>query len=194
MKKMKSGISIFFIILGFVFFVLDIVIPLLGILNMYDFKVNPVTEEDKPVTTEILKNAWASTISVSKGKALDASELPGFVAVQDDEIIGLITYHIKDNECEIVTLDSLFEGIGVGTALVMAVKQTAINAGCSRLWLITTNDNFEALRFYQTRGFLLVAVHRNAVTEARKNIKPEIPLYGLESIPIRDEIELEMIL
>jgi len=165
-----------------------------GDIYMHDFDIRPTTANDKIQITEILKDAWESTISVSKGKALNASELPGFVAVQDEEIIGLITYHIKDNECEIVTLDSLIEGIGVGTALIMAAKQTAINAGCARLWLITTNDNFEALRFYQTRGFLMVAVHRNAVTEARKKIKPEIPLYGLESIPIRDEIELEMML
>ncbi|MBC8179899.1 GNAT family N-acetyltransferase [candidate division KSB1 bacterium] len=161
---------------------------------MYDFEIRPITADDKTVTANILKDAWASTISVSKGKALDASELPGFIAVLGDEIIGLITYHIKNNECEIVTLDSLHEGIGVGTALVMAVKQTAINAGCTRLWLITTNDNTDAMRFYQTRGFLLVAVHRNAVTEARKKIKPEIAIYGFESIPIRDEIELEIML
>jgi GNAT superfamily N-acetyltransferase len=161
---------------------------------MYDFDVFSITADDKPAITEILKDAWVSTISVSKGKAHDASELPGFMAVQDDEIIGLITYNIKDNECEIVTLNSLFEGIGVGTVLVKAVKQTAIKAGCARLWLITTNNNTDALRFYQIRGFLLVAVYRNAVTEARKKIKPEIPLNGLESIPVRDEIELEMML
>jgi hypothetical protein len=65
--------------------------------------------------------------------------------------------------------------------------------GCTRLWLITTNDNLHALRFYQKRGFMLVAVHRNAVEQSRK-LKPEIPLYGKDGIPIRDEIELEMLL
>jgi ribosomal protein S18 acetylase RimI-like enzyme len=192
-EKMKPRISIFFIILGFILFVFDIAATLLGVLNMHDFEIHPITAEHKPVTTEILKDAWVSTISVSRGKALDAAELPGFVAVQEKNIIGLITYHIKENECEIVTLDSLVEDIGVGTALVKAVKQTAKNAECTRLWLITTNDNTDALRFYQTRDFLLVAIYRNAIEESRK-LKPEIPLYGFESIPIRDEIELEMLL
>jgi hypothetical protein len=57
--------------------------------------------------------------------------------------------------------------------------------------LVTTNDNLNALRFYQKRGFVLVAVHRNALEVSRK-LKPEIPLVGMDSIPLRDEIELEM--
>lgn len=59
-----------------------------------------------------------------------------------------------------------------------------------RLWLITTNDNMEALRFYQKRGFILSALYPNALEESRK-LKPEIPEVGLEGIPLRDEIELE---
>ncbi len=50
-----------------------------------------------------------------------------------------------------------------------------------------------ALRFYQKRGFVLVAIHRDALDISRK-LKPEIPLIGNDGIPLRDEIELEMIL
>ena len=107
------------------------------------------------------------------------------------EIGGLITYHIAGDQCEIVTLDSLVEGIGIGTALIEAVKQTVLAIGCKRLWLITTNDNLHALGFYQKRGFRLVAVHRNALEQSRK-LKPEIPMMGLGGIPIWDEIEIEM--
>jgi RimJ/RimL family protein N-acetyltransferase len=78
-------------------------------------------------------------------------------------------------------------------ALIEAVKNTARAAKCKRLWLITTNDNLNALRFYQKRGFVLVAVHRNAL-EISRQLKPEIPLFGADGIPLRDEIELEMIL
>ncbi len=49
------------------------------------------------------------------------------------------------------------------------------------------------VRFYQRRGFVLVALRRSAVDESRK-FKPEIPLLGMDGIPIRDEIELEMAL
>ena len=106
---------------------------------------------------------------------------------------GLVTFHIAGDACEIVTLDSLHPGQGIGTALIEAVKAAAGAAGCRRLWLITTNDNLHALGFYQKRGFRLVAVHPGAVDDSRK-LKPEIPLIGNDGIPIRDEIELEIVL
>jgi ribosomal protein S18 acetylase RimI-like enzyme len=102
-----------------------------------------------------------------------------------------LTYHIDGDACEIVTLDSQREGWGIGTALIEAVKAAARQSGCGRLWLVTTNDNTHALRFYQKRGFILAALHRDAVAASRA-IKPEIPFFGVDGIPIRDEIELEM--
>jgi GNAT superfamily N-acetyltransferase len=116
--------------------------------------------------------------------------LPGFVAICENEPSGLITYHLDSAECEIVTLDSLKEGYGIGSALIEAVKREALNAGCARLWLITTNDNTPALRFYQKRGFAIKAVYPNALENSRR-LKPEIPEIGIDGIPIRDEIELE---
>ena len=90
-----------------------------------------------------------------------------------------------------VTFNSTVEGQGIGTALLEAVKLAAVEAGCNRLWVITTNDNWPALRYYQKRGFRLRAVYPDALDHSRK-LKPEIPLFGLEGIPLRDEIELEM--
>lgn len=97
----------------------------------------------------------------------------------------------EGDDCEIVTLDSLNPGIGIGTALLDAVEDRARQAHCTRLSITTTNDNLNALRFYQKRGFLLVAVYRNAVDVARK-LKPQIPLIGRDGIPVHDEIELQM--
>jgi ribosomal protein S18 acetylase RimI-like enzyme len=92
-----------------------------------------------------------------------------------------------------VTIDTKQSSRGIGTALIEAVKNAAREANCKRLWLITTNDNLNALRFYQKRGFVLVAIHRNALARSRQ-LKPEIPLVGAGGIPLRDEIELEMVL
>ena len=114
------------------------------------------------------------------------------MAVRVGERVGLITYHIEQESCEIVTLNSVQGSMGVGTALIDVVRYVARYSGCRRLWLVTTNDNLNALRFYQKRGFVLVAVHRNALEVSRK-LKPEIPLVGMDGIPLRDEIELEMI-
>ena len=65
-------------------------------------------------------------------------------------------------------------------------------SGARRLWLITTNDNVDALRFYQRRGFRLVRVHAGAVDRSRAALKPGIPEAGDHGIPLRDELELEM--
>jgi ribosomal protein S18 acetylase RimI-like enzyme len=81
----------------------------------------------------------------------------------------------------------------VGSALIAAVRAAAQAAGCRRLWLVTTNDNTRALRFYQKRGFRLAALYPNAMERYRR-LKPQIPELGLDGIPLRDEIELEMTL
>ncbi len=148
-------------------------------------------EADRAWVCLLLIQHWGSREIVSRGRVHDAGEKAGFIAEQDGDRIGLATYLIERSQCELVTLNGLTEGIGVGTALVEAVADAARSAGCERLWLITTNDNIAALRFYQKRGFLLVAVHRNAMDESRR-LKPEIPEIGLDGIPLRDEIELEL--
>ena len=142
---------------------------------------------------ELLEREWGSTLVVSRGRLHQALELPGFVALVDGLPLGLLTYRIEEDECELVTINSLRSGEGVGSALLQAVREVAQSAGCHRLWLITTNDNMEALQFYQTKGFLLVALHRNALQLSRK-LKPQIPEVGQHGIPLRDELELEMIL
>lgn len=138
-----------------------------------------------------LTRSWGSTTVVSRGQAHDASALPALLAVQGEEIVGLATFRLADRECELVTLDSLAEGQGIGSGLLAGVAQEAGRRGCGRLWLITTNDNLNAIRFYQRRGMRLAALHRGAVDDARR-IKPSIPLIGEHGIPIHDELEFEL--
>ena len=116
--------------------------------------------------------------------------MPGFAALREGEIAGLITYHIHKKSCEIVTLNSLHRNQGIGQALIEKVGTAAREKGCVRLWLVTTNDNLQGLGFYQKRGFKVVAIHADAVKESRK-LKPGIPLVGENGIPINDEIVLE---
>jgi GNAT superfamily N-acetyltransferase len=75
-----------------------------------------------------------------------------------------------------------------------AVLERARTAGCRRLWVVTTNDNTRAIRIYQQWGFDLAALHRDAITEARRTLKPHIPELGEHGIPMRHEIELERVL
>lgn len=155
------------------------------------FSIRPLAPADRPWVARFIAERWGAEIVVAHGAVYYPHELPGFVAVENADRVGLVTYHIDGDTCEIVTLDSLRPNRGIGTALVDAVRGAARESHCARVFLITTNDNLHALRFYQKRGFVLAALHRGAVNEARK-IKPEIPLIGLDGIPIRDEIELEI--
>jgi GNAT superfamily N-acetyltransferase len=109
----------------------------------------------------------------------------------DGTLAGVLTYVLAGGECEVLTLNAAHRHRGTGTALIAAVETLARDAGCARLWLITTNDNVDALRFYQRRGFRLAKLHAGAVDDARARLKPGIPRFGDHGIPLRDEIELE---
>jgi GNAT superfamily N-acetyltransferase len=159
----------------------------------YALKIRPLSPADRDWVKRHIAEHWGAEIVVAHGTIYHPAALPGFVAELDGKMTGLVTFQINGDACEIVTLDSLHPGRGIGTALIEEVKAAAGAAGCRRLWLITTNDNLHALGFYQKRGFRLVAVHPGAVDAARK-LKPEIPLIGNDGIPIRDEIELEIVL
>ena len=157
---------------------------------MPDLVVRAITGSDRLWVERFIIEQWGAPVVVH-GDAYYPHTLPGFIVESDGERVGLLTYTIVDHACEIVTLDALVQGRGIGTALVNAIRVTAQAAGCERLWLVTTNDNLDALRFYQRRGFELVAVHRGAINESRR-LKPSIPSVGAYGIPIRDEIEMEL--
>ena len=153
--------------------------------------VRPVTPADAEWIRQHVTAVWRADIVVAHGQVFRPHELPGFIALSDGEPVGLVTYRIDGDGCEIVTIDSTRPGGGIGTTLIDTVKEVALRAGCRRLWLLTTNDNLNAIGFYQKRGFSLVCVHVGAAKEARR-LKPSIPLIGYNGIPVRDDIELEM--
>lgn len=150
-----------------------------------------LTQDDLPRLRQFWIEHWGGEEMISRGNVYRPEQLEGFVVEDANEWIGLLTFSIKDNECEVTSLDSLREGQGIGTVLIEKALEESRARNCQRLFLITTNDNLHALGFYQKRGFEIVTVHRGAVNESRKR-KPSIPLVGMNGIPLRDEIELEI--
>ena len=126
-----------------------------------------------------------------RGKAWKPAELPGFAAFDGATCVGLVTYELDAEACELVSIDALREGAGIGTQLLRAVVDVARASGCSRVQLLTTNNNLRALAFYQKRGFRLVGLEVGAVDEQRK-LKPAIPAVDGAGLPIRDELHLEL--
>ncbi|MFH1842330.1 MAG: GNAT family N-acetyltransferase [bacterium] len=151
-------------------------------------EIRPVVATDRPWVTGLLTEHWGSPELVSRGRKHDGASLPGYAALLAGERVGLATYRVDADQCEMVSLNSLVERRGIGTALVTAVARRAREAGCRRLWLITTNDNLAAQDFYRNRGFTLAELHRGALAESRR-LKPSIPLIGLNGIPLEDELE-----
>lgn len=156
-------------------------------------QVRPVTQNDTPYVRDVFVSRWDADFVVSRGKKHTPEELDGFIAMMNEKNVGLLTYKIVKDEMEITSIDSFQERSGVGTALINQAIAAAKNRGVHTLIVVTTNDNLDALRFYQRRGFSMAKVYPNAMEEARK-LKPSIPLMGEHGIPLRDEIELEMVL
>jgi GNAT superfamily N-acetyltransferase len=185
-------------------------------MNQIPFAIRSLQREDREWVAHFLDEHWGSTQMVTRGHLHYGHLLPGFLlerpkmpanlpmGLQDDdateenplvqmEKIGLLTYNVEGNQCEIVSLNSLEPRQGGGTALVNELVSKARAAAIKRIWLITTNDNLDALHFWQKRHFVLAALYPNSIERARRQ-KPQIPIVGCYGIPIRDEIELQMLL
>ena len=163
----------------------------LGIRNTPNLSVRPLGPADRGWVERVTRAEWGSETVAVHQQLYRPSELPGFLALQGRTKQGLITYHLEGASCEVVTLNSWSEGRGIGTTLLAAVRDVCRREGCTRLWLITTNDNTHALRFYQKWGFRIAAIHVGAIAADRR-LKAELPTHGQDGIPIRDEIELEV--
>ncbi|MFB4162144.1 GNAT family N-acetyltransferase [Geomicrobium sp. JSM 1781026] len=133
---------------------------------------------------------WGSSKMIVSSGEYDCTTLDGYAYIDDDEQIrGLITYMLRGPACEIISLDALDEGIGIGTRLVERVERRAVDDHCEHIRVITSNDNTHALLFYQKKGFRFHRIVTGAVGDARKR-KPTIPLIAGNGIPIQDEIIL----
>ena len=156
------------------------------------FTVEAISNTYRALVDAQIAESWAGPYVVSKHLIHDTRTHPGFVEVEKDAVAGYVLYNITERDCEITVLESLQAGRGIGSALINEVIRFAKESACLRVWLITTNDNTHAIRFYQRFGFELRAVHINAMEEARK-LKPQIPLIGSDGIPLKHEFEFEIV-
>jgi ribosomal protein S18 acetylase RimI-like enzyme len=153
--------------------------------------IRPLGKADRDWVERLIVERWGEPIVAGRGRVWRPAELPGFATFEEDRCVGLVTYELDGPACEIVTIDALEEGRGVGTALLGAVETAAREAGCDLIRLLTTNNNLRALAFYQKRGFRLVDLVPGAIDEERKR-KPSIPKVDADGLPIRDELHLEL--
>jgi len=153
-------------------------------------QVRTLTDLDREWAAALVTQHFGSPVIVSRGICHHARILPGLVIQDEGARLGLLQYRIVGMRCEVVVLIALRQRQGLGRRMLSELSTVARAQGCRCLWLITTNDNRAAQRFYIALGWREIAIHRGAVTEARK-LKPEIPEHGQDGIPIVDDIEYE---
>ncbi len=145
---------------------------------------------DRSRASEWIHEHWGSDVMAANGELFTPAEHDGFVAGDWE---GLVTYRVDGDSCEVTLIETDPRGRGTGDVLLAAVGDAARQAACSRVWLVTTNDNVDALGWYRRRGFRVVAVREGAVARSRETLKPSIPTHNPENgLPITDEIELSL--
>jgi GNAT superfamily N-acetyltransferase len=154
-----------------------------------DVQIRPIADGDRPMLAWLVAELWGSPVIAVHGAALRPAELGGFIAERSGRVAGLVTYQLTGGMLEIVTLNAIDRHIGIGTLLIEATAGKARRFGCREIRLTTTNDNVDALRFYQRRGFRLAELRPGALDRARQ-LKPEMPATGDYGIPLHDEIDL----
>jgi GNAT superfamily N-acetyltransferase len=152
--------------------------------------VRDLQPADLPMAEALLEEGLGGRHQARQGELIDVLDRPGLVADAGDALIGLLTYDLQRAECELVAIVASVRGKGIGSALLAALRDRVPDRP---IWVVTTNDNLDALRFYQRRGFRLRALRAGAVNEARRTIKPAIPETGAHGIPLRDELELVLL-
>ena len=106
------------------------------------------------------------------------------------DFVGLAAVSGRDRPiAELVAINAFSRYQGIGSAILRSIVDRL--EGFEMLRLTTTNDNLDALRFYQRRGFRLQALRPGAVEAARAH-KPTISAVGEHGIPIRDEVDLTL--
>lgn len=156
-------------------------------------KCEIIPMSDTAFISAFFSEHWGAEYIVSRGRKIDVDDLKGAQAQIEGKVVGLVTWEISGSEMQIVSLDALDARSGIGTAMLEHAIAYARVAGLKRVWTLTSNDNLDALRFYQRRGMRISAVHLDSMAKNRK-LKPQIPEIGHFGIPLRDEIVLERML
>ncbi|MEW4284752.1 GNAT family N-acetyltransferase [Priestia koreensis] len=159
-------------------------------MNFYDGALSVMKKDksDEQWIEQVLEEYWGGTTMVTRGVSHHLLQYPAWIAKKGDQPSGVLIYRMEQNECEILLLQSFDKYKGVGTQLLSTFLQS-VQHEAERIWLITSNDNLDALRFYQKRHFSLTHVNVGAITRARET-KSSIPLTGYYGIPIKDELQL----
>jgi hypothetical protein len=99
--------------------------------------VRRLPESERAWLRSTLRERWPHELLVGRGRVREISELSALVAVEGEERAGLLTYVIEGDVAELVTLDALRPGGGVGASLIERLAELARAAGGEEETLVT---------------------------------------------------------
>lgn len=152
--------------------------------------IEAINKQNRALVIEFFNEHWKSSEMIVSSGRYNCADLPGLIYLEDEKITGLLTYIIMDKTIEIISLDIVIENRGIGTQLMTFMERLAYKNCMFNIRVITTNDNMNALKFYQKLGYRIKGIIPDAVNEARL-IKPQIPMVAENGIQILDELVLE---
>lgn len=155
--------------------------------------IRQIEASDSKLIKDLMDTHWGGEPLIIRGKKYFPSFLDGLLVFRRKKVIGFLIYEILENTMEIVVFEVFEKFKGIGSKLLEELKQIAIKKHCEKILVMTTNDNLDALRFYQKKGFCISKIHIDSIKESRK-IKPAISDIGDYGIALRDEIDLEYFL
>jgi ribosomal protein S18 acetylase RimI-like enzyme len=148
--------------------------------------VRALRPADLVAAERVVDHALGSRHQARLDEVHDVLSYDGFGAWMGEELVGVVMY--SDEELVAIGVEAEHRGTGVAAQLVDAVVQAFTVAGRPTVWLVTTNDNLDAIRLYQRHGFRLTEVRPGAVDEVRRTLKPQIPVMGGHGIELHDEL------
>ena len=107
---------------------------------------------DKKIDNQKFKELYQLWIENSLNKKFADGFL---VYVEENEIIGFVTYKIKDNFATIglIAVSQNHQGKGIGKQLIAKVENELINKNINELRIPTQEENHQACGFYEKLGY-----------------------------------------
>ncbi len=147
--------------------------------------------DDETARSLLIKQRGDDALVIG-GKAHTASEMTLKAAFSPDgRLGGVACYRMTGMVALLGAIVVMDGGRGMGTALFNAVADEARAQKMKRLRAITTNDNFEAMAFFQKRGMRFMSMFPGGV-DAYRAFKPGLREPGFHGISCRDVFEPDL--
>lgn len=137
--------------------------------------VRVATAEDHAWIVATARELLGDEVQVHSRRQFTVLDGEVLVVTVDGSPDGFATWDHDRDTAELLAIAVRGRRRGGGRALVETVRGRAQRAGCTRLVVVTTDENVGAQRFYATLGFGLTERRVGAVDECRRRYKPTIP-------------------